>query len=266
MFLFTGIPDLHPPEGVWHRLKHHQRTKAKLLIKTELILAANCRHLDVLLAACCGNRGTGRAYQAWGCRKPSRRLFVLLAGLCPMSFLHGCLVGRTGGYSWPGGVVLPSAGCLLRATVWCCCCMEFGAFCSAGDGGSSGTQGPGEKQARWDLAGGFLVWGGDQVMDSVLWERILTNSWLRGGNGAKCVQKRAGFNVLGTSFKGKMVGTALGWPVATIPLGEQERVALWHDAAAFLSPPSGQRCGEEAFSEPFPPGEAKCWCSETQQG
>ena len=119
MFPFAGIPDLHPPERVWRCLKHHQRTKANLLIKTELILAADCRHLDALPAARLGNRGTGRAHRARGCQKPSRRLLVLFAGLCPVSFLHVCLVGRAGGYSWPGGVVLPSAGCLLRATACC---------------------------------------------------------------------------------------------------------------------------------------------------
>lgn len=32
----------------WHRLKQHLRTKTKLLIKTELILAAGCRHLSAL--------------------------------------------------------------------------------------------------------------------------------------------------------------------------------------------------------------------------
>lgn len=51
MLPITGIPDLHPPQRLWHLLKQHLRTKAKLLIKTELILAANCRHLNVLLRA-----------------------------------------------------------------------------------------------------------------------------------------------------------------------------------------------------------------------
>lgn len=50
MLSFTGIPDLHPPQRLWHRLKQHLRTKAKLLIKTELILAADCRHLNALWA------------------------------------------------------------------------------------------------------------------------------------------------------------------------------------------------------------------------
>lgn len=50
MLPFTGIPDLHPPQRLWHRLKQHLRTKAKLLIKTELILAADCCHLYALRA------------------------------------------------------------------------------------------------------------------------------------------------------------------------------------------------------------------------
>ena len=89
-----------------------------------------------------------------------------------------------------------------------------------------------------------------------------------GENGAKCAKKPAGFNVLGASSKEPLVGmvsvTALGQLVTTIPSGEQERVALWHDAATFPRPPSGPQHGEEAFSEPLPPGEAKHWCSETR--
>lgn len=130
---FAGIPDLHPPERVWHRLKHRQRTKAKLLIKTELILAADCRHLNALPAVCCGNRGTSCAHWAQSCRKPSRRLLVLFVGLCPMLFLHGCLVGRSGVYLWHGGVVLPSGGCWPRAMVCCSFCLRFRAFYSAGN-------------------------------------------------------------------------------------------------------------------------------------
>lgn len=86
----------------------------------------------------------------------------------------------------------------------------------------------------------------------------------RGENGVKRAKTPA--SVPGASSTGVLVVTvsvtALGQLVAVIPAGEQERVVLWHDAAAFLRPPSGQQHGEEAFSKPLPPGESKRWCSE----
>lgn len=58
-------------------------------------------------------------------------------------------------------------------------------------------------------------------------------------------QKTAGFNVLGASFKGTLVGmvslTVLGQLVATVPSGEQERVALWDNAVAVLHPATWRR-------------------------
>lgn len=111
-------------------------------------------------------------------------------------------------------------------------------------------------------------WGGDLVMNSVLWEGPPTDGWPRGGNRAKYAKTPAAFNVLGASSKGMLVDmvsvTALGQLVTMIPSGEQERVALWHDAAAFLRLPFRRQHGEEAFSGALPPGEVKHWCSETR--
>lgn len=82
-------------------------------------------------------------------------------------------------------------------------------------------------------------------MDKALWERPPTDGQVRRGNGAKCTKKPAGFNVLGASSKGTLVGmvslTVLGQLVATVPSGEQERVALWDNAVAVLHPATWRR-------------------------
>lgn len=115
---------------------------------------------------------------------------MLLAGLCPASFLRGCLVGRTGGYSWPRRVVFLSAGRSPRAAVRCHHCREvWGLLLYRGwwqfwDTGSWG-------QVR-EMGSHWWLWGGDQVMGRVLWEGIPINSQLRGWKCSETCQKKGG--------------------------------------------------------------------------